>query len=172
VISVALVVIVSVAFTRLRRNRFLTDGLDWNSRKDAGTSIGGSRSADAEYGGQTVDDTSDDENYSDEDIDVVTGDFKSPSSSQSFQTLSVKAASDAHAQMTAKPTQILDSDLDPEDVPVDLSGERLSKLYVRSRDQCSEDELNTLEIHRGTVVGQLPVITAATEPTLSGTVNC
>jgi hypothetical protein len=169
-----LVILVSVTFTRLRRNRFVTDSLDELSKKDAETSgSGGSRYDDAEFG-QTVDETTDDdeENFSDEDINVVNDDLKhtvhrgSSSSHQSFQTLSVLAL----AGNKDKPSRILDSDMDPDDLPVDAAGDRLAKLCIQSRDVPSEDELNTLEIHRGTV-RHLPVIPTITEMTPKGVIE-
>jgi len=170
-----LVILVSVTFTRLRRNRFLTDSLDELSKKEAETAASvGSRSSDAEFG-PTVDETTDDDdddNFSDEDTDVVASDLQhtvhrgSSSSRQSFQTLSVQALAGNKEQ----PSRILDSDMDPDDLPVDVSGDRLAKLCTQSRDIPSEDEVNTLEIQRA-AVGRLPVIPATTEVTSRGVID-
>jgi len=158
----------------MRRNRFVTDSLEILSKKETETlGSDGLRYDDAEFG-QTVDETTDDDedNFSDEDTDVVADDLKSTvnknSSSfhQSFQTLSVLALSGNKEQ----PSRILDSDMDPDDLPVDASGDRLTKLCFQSRDAPSEDELNTLEIHRGTI-GHLSTIPVIKEMTPGGVID-
>jgi len=157
VMTTGLIVLISVGFTRLRRNRFLADAIDRpsSSRKSGVPSAVGSRSAaDAESGRQVDDDDDDDDDeddYSEDDFDVVddgggksTSDMRTPPpySGQPFQT-----SADGHLTDSSQPSAVLESDLDPEDLPVDKFGARLAGMCVRPpQENYSEDELNARDV--------------------------
>lgn len=111
VITVAVVVLLIVAFTRLRRSR-LFDVVDESSAAATGVDVA-SWSCDAEAG--------------------------LPGTSTS-------------SHQPARPSTVLESDMEPDDLPVDMSG--LSTMCVTEDKQLmsgaivSEDELNTRDIPR------------------------
>lgn len=176
IISVGLVVLVSVAFTRLRRNRFLVDNMEWPSQK-------GPTPSDAEYGrpvgGGNVsdDDDEDDDEYTDDELRAVGSDAAPVTAAPDRQippatfgrlTKSNVAAANAgrrtvamaKASSSGQRTVILESDLDPDDLPIDVSGSRLAGLFSRHLENYSEDELNSREAVR-LAAGQLSTVVHA-----------
>jgi hypothetical protein len=168
IISVGLILIVSVAFTRLRRNRFLVDNMEWPSQKGS----------DAEYGrpvgsDNVIEDDDDDEDTDDE-LHAVGSEVASVSVASARQRpmtmfgrpLASKAAAAAiaipirQAAGNKQRSVILESDLDPDDLPVDVSGAKLAGLFTRHLENYSEDELNAREAMR-IAVGRLPTVVHA-----------
>jgi len=160
IVTVGLILLVGVAFTRLRRNRFLVDNLEWPSQK-------GPVLPDAEYGrshdrgnGDQFDD--DDDEETDDELHAVGSDM-APVCATSDQpttfgrSLSASRTAAVATKMAMPVTQkavngqqnvILESDQDPDDLPVDVSGSRLAGLFVRHLENFSEDELNAREAAR------------------------
>lgn len=172
IITVGLILLVGVAFTRLRRNRFLVDNLEWPSQK--GTAL-----PDAEYGrshgrgdGDQFDD--DDDEETDDELHAVGSDMAPVCASSDHPTtfgrsLSASSTAAAAAKVAMPVTQkavngqrsvILESDQDPDDLPVDISGSRLAGLFVRHLENYSEDELNAREAARIAVARSSNVVRA------------
>jgi hypothetical protein len=171
IISVGLVILVSVAFTRMRRNRFLIDTMRPSQKSPA--------LSDAEYGrpagnlsiidDDDDDDDDDDEEDTDNELHAVGSEVASVTAASDRQMpsttlgrpLTSKAAGAAvsipvtKAAATGPRGVILESDLDPDDLPVDVSGARLAGIFMRHLENYSEDELNAREAMR-IAVGRLP----------------